>query len=85
MELSLFHAKILIQVSANSVFTDYRDITFLPSVFIEKNELFFGQYGGQDKLTIVGLPVVLSQIEVNISCIILLVYKINIIFYNSLG
>lgn len=65
-ELSLFQAKIVIQVSAGNVFTEYRDITFLPSVFINKKELFFGQFSGKDKLIIVGLPQILSQVEVSI-------------------
>jgi len=63
-ELSLFQAKISILVSTDSVFTEKRDISFLPSVFINKKELFFGQFSGYDKLTIVGLSEVLSQIEV---------------------
>lgn len=65
-ELSLFQAKIVIQVSAGNVFTEHRDIFFLPSVFINKKELFFGQFSGKDNLIIVGLPQVLSQIEVSI-------------------
>jgi len=64
-ELSLFEAKLSVQVSAGSVFTEQRDFTFLPSVFINKKELFFGQFSGKDKLIIVGLPQVLSQIKVN--------------------
>lgn len=64
-ELSLFQAKIVIQVSAGNIFTEHRDISFLPSVFINKKELFFGQFSGKDNLIIVGLPQVLSQIEVS--------------------
>jgi len=63
--LSLFEAKIFVQVSAGNVFTEQRDFIFLPSVFINKKELFFGQFSGKDKLIIVGLPQVLSQIKVN--------------------
>lgn len=63
--MSLFQAKIVIQVSADGILTEQRDITFLPSVFIDKKELFFGQFSGKDKLTVVGLAKVLSQIEVN--------------------
>ncbi|VVC36046.1 Invasin/intimin cell-adhesion fragments,Bacterial Ig-like, group 2 [Cinara cedri] len=66
-ELSLFQAKIVIQVSADGIFTEQRDITFLPSVFIDKKELFFGQFSGKDKLTLIGLAKVLSQIEVTSS------------------
>uniref|UniRef100_A0A2S2NUW2 Nuclear pore membrane glycoprotein n=2 Tax=Schizaphis graminum TaxID=13262 RepID=A0A2S2NUW2_SCHGA len=66
-DLSLFEAKITIQVSTGSVFTELKDITFLPSVFINKKELFFGQFSGKDKLIIVGLPQVLSQIKVTSS------------------
>lgn len=62
--MSLFQAKISIQISAGNVFTEHRDITFLPAVFINKKELFFGQFSGKDKLVIVGLPQILSQIEV---------------------
>jgi len=65
-ELSLFEAKIAIQVSTGSVFTEHKDIQFLPSVFMNKKELFFGQFSGKDKLIIVGLPQVLSQIKVRI-------------------
>jgi hypothetical protein len=65
-DLSLFEAKITIQVSTGSVFTELKDIAFLPSVFINKKELFFGQFSGKDKLIIVGLPQVLSQIKVKI-------------------
>jgi len=65
-ELSIFEAKIAIQVSAGSVFAEHKDIQFLPSVFINKKELFFGQFSGKDKLVIVGLPQVLSQIKVRI-------------------
>lgn len=63
--MSLFKTKITIQVSAGSAFSDIRDISFLPSIFINKKELFFGQFSGKDKLIIVGLAQVLSQIEVN--------------------
>lgn len=72
-ELSLFEAKIAIQVSTGSVFTEHKDIQFLPSVFINKKELFFGQFSGKDKLILVGLPQVLSQIKVtssNDSCVL---------------
>jgi len=65
-ELSLFEAKISIKVSTGSVFTEHTDIKFLPSVFIDKKELFFGQFSGKDKLIIVGLPQILSQIKVRI-------------------
>lgn len=65
-ELSLFEAKIDIQVSTGSVITELKDIQFLPSVFINKKELFFGQFSGKDKLIIVGLAQVLSQIKVRI-------------------
>lgn len=65
-ELSLFQAKLSVQVSSGSIYTEHRDITFLPSVFINKKELFFGQFSGKDKLTIVGLPFILSQVKVNI-------------------
>jgi len=63
-DLSLFEAKIAIQVSTGSVFTELKDIKFIPSVYINKKELFFGQFSGKDKLIIVGLPQVLSQIKV---------------------
>lgn len=72
-ELSLFEAKVAIQVSTGSVFTEHKDIQFLPSVFINKKELFFGQFSGKDKLIIVGLAQVLSQIKVtssNDSCVL---------------
>lgn len=72
--MSLFRAKITIQASAGSAFAEHRDITFLPSVFIDKKELFFGQFSGQDKLTIVGLSQVLSQIEVS-TCLKYLNYQ----------
>lgn len=65
-ELSLFQAKVVIQVSAVNVFNEHRDITFIPSVYINMKELFIGQFSGKDKLIIVGLPLVLSQIEVSI-------------------
>lgn len=67
-ELSLFQAKVVIQVSAINVFNEHRDIPFIPSVYINLKELFLGQFSGQDKLIIVGLPFVLSQIEVSIYC-----------------
>lgn len=51
-------------MSADNVFTEHRDFIFLPSVFINKKELFFGQFSGKDKLIIVGLPQVLSQMKV---------------------
>lgn len=66
-DLSLFEAKIAIQVSTGSVFTELKDIKFIPSVFINKKELFFGQFSGKDKLIIAGLPQVLSQIKVTSS------------------
>lgn len=56
---------MFIQVSAGNVFTEHRDITFLPSVFINKNELFFGQFSGKDKLILAGLHQVLLQVEVS--------------------
>jgi len=64
-EMSLFEAKISIQVSAGVIYTEHKDFTFIPSVFINKKELFFGQFSGKDKLIIIGLPQVLSQIKVN--------------------
>lgn len=51
-------------MTAGSVYTEHRDVTFIPSVFINKKELYFGQLSGKDKLTIVGLSSVLSQVEV---------------------
>lgn len=63
--MSLFQANIIIQVSTDGIFTEHKDIAFLPSVFIDKKELFFGQFSGKDKLTVVGLAKVLSQIEVS--------------------
>jgi len=65
-ELSIFQAKISIKVSAGSIYTEHKNVTFIPSVFINKTELFFGQLSGKDKLTIIGLSSVLSQVEVNI-------------------
>jgi len=83
-DLSLFEAKIAIQVSTGSVFTELKDIKFIPSVFINKKELFFGQFSGKDKLIIVGLPQVLSQIKVRIFLIFLLIVTLNT-FCNVLG
>lgn len=83
-DLSLFEAKIAIQVSTGSVFTELKDITFIPSVFINKKELFFGQFSGKDKLIIVGLPQVLSQIKVRIFLNFLIIVTLNA-FCNVLG
>lgn len=51
-------------MSAVNVFNEHKDITFIPSVYINMKELFLGQFSGTDKLIIIGLPQVLSQIEV---------------------
>ncbi|XP_050442398.1 nuclear pore membrane glycoprotein 210-like [Adelges cooleyi] len=66
-EMSLFKAKIAVQVSAGNIHTDFKEFKFSPSVFINKKELFFGQLSGNDKLILIGLPQILSQIEVTSS------------------